>query len=91
LFVFIGSHFTPNGLVEGWFSDPDKNPHKLEQFWTDSSGGFVRKYSWTEAWPAGTYTYLAFDFTKSFWTFVEFEMTESLTYKAYLPIIVKHY
>jgi hypothetical protein len=86
-FVFIGSHFTPDGLIEGWFADPNQVPHKLEHFWADSSGGFTRRHNWTGDWPAGTYTYLAFDFTVSFWASAEFEMTESLTYEVYLPII----
>jgi len=90
-FAFIGSHFTPNGLIEAWFADPSRAPHELNHFWADSSGRFIRKHNWAGDWPTGTYTYLAFDSTKSFWASVEFEMTESLTYKAYLPIIVKHY
>jgi len=87
-FVFIGSHFTPNGLIEDWLADPDQVPHNLDYFQADSSGGFIRKHRWTGNWPVGTYTYLAFDFTKSLWVSVEFEMTESLTYEVCLPIIV---
>jgi len=90
-FVFTGSHFTPNGLVEGWLVDPDQTPYRLKYFWADPSGGFIRKHSWAGTWPAGTYTYLVFDFTRSFWASVEFEMTDSLLYEVYLPIIVKHY
>jgi hypothetical protein len=90
-FVFIGSRFTPNGLIESWFADPKQTPHKLEDFWADSSGRFIYKYNWTGDWPAGTYTYLAFDFAKSFWASVEFEMTGSVTYEVYLPIIAKSY
>lgn len=90
-FVFIGSRFTPNGLIEGWLADPDQIPHELEHFQANSGGGFIRKHNWAGDWPTGTYTYMAFDFTKSSWASVEFEMTESLTHEVYLPIIVKHY
>ena len=87
-FVFIGSHFTPNGLMEDWLADPDQVPYNLGYFQADSSGGFIRKHNGAGNWPVGTYTYLAFDFTKSLWVSVEFEMTESLTYEVCLPIIV---
>ena len=89
-FVFIGSHFTPHGLIEAWFADPNQIPHELERFWADASGRFIYKHTWTGDWPAGTYTYLAFDFTRSFWASVEFEMTDPLRHEIYLPIIVKH-
>jgi hypothetical protein len=90
-FTFIGSHFTPNGLIEDWFADPSRAPHELNHFWADSSGGFIRKHNWAGDWPTGTYTYLAFDSTKSFWASVEFEIADSLTYELYLPIVVKDY
>ncbi|MGA9347305.1 MAG: cohesin domain-containing protein [Anaerolineae bacterium] len=75
-FVFTGSHFTPNGLIEDRFADPNQVQRSLGYFQADSSGEFIRKRNWTGDWPAGTYTYLAFDFTKLLWASVEFEMTE---------------
>lgn len=86
--MFIGSHFTPNGPIEDWLADPDQVPYNLGYFQADSSGGFIRKHNGAGNWPVGTYTYLAFDFAKSLWVSVEFEMTESLTYEVCLPIIV---
>jgi len=76
LFTFTGFRFTPNGSIEGWFADPNQAQHSLGYFQSDSSGGFTRKHSWTGNWPPGTYTYLAFDFTKLLWASVEFEMTD---------------
>jgi len=90
-FVFTGSHFTPNGLIEDRLTDPNQGQRSLGYFQADPSGRFTRKHSWTGNWPTGTYTYLAFDFTKLFWASVEFEMTDSLTHEVYLPIIVKNY
>jgi hypothetical protein len=75
-FTFTGSLFTPNGLIEDWFTDPDQVQHNLGYFQVDSSGEFIRKYRWTANWYAGTYTYMAFDLAKTFWASVEFEMTE---------------
>jgi len=91
LFTFTGSRFAPNGLVEDWFADPNQGQHSLGHFLADSSGGFTRRHSWTGDWPAGTYTYRTFDFTKLILASVVFEMTEALTYEVYLPIIVKRY
>jgi hypothetical protein len=90
-FVFVGSHFTPDGLVLVWFADPSQTPHELDGFLADSSGGFIRKYVWPEDWPPGVYTFLAFDSTKSFWASVEFEMVDFLAYQVYLPIVAKRY
>lgn len=90
-FVFIGSHFTPHGLIGAWLSDPHHAPHQLKHFWADAGGGFIRKHNWTGDWPTGTYTYLAFDFTTSFWASVEFEMANSPTHEVYLPIVVKNH
>lgn len=75
-FAFTGSHFTPNGLIEDRFADPNQVQRSLGYFQADSSGEFIRKRNWTGDSPAGTYTYLAFDFTKLLWASVEFEMTE---------------
>jgi hypothetical protein len=104
-FTFTGSHFTPSGLIEERFADPNQAQQHLGYFQVDSSGEFIRKHNWTIAdWPAGTYTYLSFDFVKSFWASVEFEMTEpsptatmtatpttSSSYEVYLPVIVRNY
>ena len=90
-FTFTGSRFTPNGLLEDRFADPNQVQHSLGRFQADASGGFTRRHSWTGNWPAGTYTYQAFDFTKFIWASVEFEMTEFLMYEIYLPSIVKYY
>jgi hypothetical protein len=76
-FVFTGSHFTPNSLIEDSFADPNQAQHSLGYFHADPSGEFIRKHRWTADWPAGTYTYLAFDFAKLLWASVEFEMTQS--------------
>ena len=75
----MGSHFTPNGLIEDWFTDPDQAQRSLGYFCADASGGVIRKHRWAEDSLVGTYTYLAFDFTELFWASVEFEMTEPLT------------
>jgi hypothetical protein len=77
-FVFAGSHFTPNGLIEDWLAGPNQVQQSLGYFHADSSGEFIRKHSWAADWPAGTYTYLAFDFAKLLWASVEFEMTAPL-------------
>jgi hypothetical protein len=91
LFTFTGSRFTPNGLIEDWFADPDQVQHSLGHFQADSSGEFTRRHSWSTNWPAGTYVYLAFDFGKLVWASVEFEMSEPILCEIYLPIIAKHY
>jgi hypothetical protein len=103
-FTFTGSHFTPNGLIEDRFVDPNQVQRSLGYFHAGPSGEFIRKHNWTGDWPAGTYTYLAFDFTKLLWASVEFEMTEpsptatmtatpttSSSYEVYLPIIVQNH
>jgi hypothetical protein len=77
-FTFTGSHFTPNGLIEDWFADPNQVQHSPGYFQADSSGRFIRKHRWVGDWPAGIYTYLAFDSTKLFLASVGFEMTEPL-------------
>jgi general secretion pathway protein D len=75
-FTFTGSHFTPDGLIEEWFADPDQARHLLGSFYADSLGGFTRQHSWASYWPAGVYSYIAIDVTKALSTSVEFEMTE---------------
>ena len=75
-FTFTGSHFTPDGLIEEWFADPDQARHLLSSFYADSSGGFNRQRNWEKYWPAGTYSFIANDVTKGSETSVEFEMTE---------------
>lgn len=75
-FTFTGSHFTSNGFIEDRFIDPNQVQRSLGYFHAGSSGGFIRKHNWTGDSPAGTYTYLAFDYTKLLWASVEFEMTE---------------
>jgi len=75
-FTFTGSHFTPNGLIEAWFADPDQVRYHLDPFYTDSSGGFTRQRHWEAYWPAGTYSYIANDVVQQSETSVEFEMTE---------------
>ena len=76
-FTFTGSHFTPDGLIEEWFADPDQACHLLGSFNADSSGGFTRQHDWEAYWPAGAYSYIAIDVTEESETSVEFEMTES--------------
>ena len=75
-FTFTGSHFTPDGLVEAWFADPDQAHHSLDSFYADSSGGFTHQHNWEAYWQAGTYSYIAIDITEALSTSVEFEMTE---------------
>ncbi len=75
-FTFTGSHFTPDGLVEAWFADPDQAHHSLDSFYADSSGGFTRQHNWEAYWQAGVYSYIAIDITEALSTSVEFEMTE---------------
>jgi hypothetical protein len=75
-FTFTGSHFTPNGLIEVWFADPDQVRNRLDPFYADSSGGFTRQHHWEAYWPAGTYSYIANDVVQQSETSVEFEMTE---------------
>jgi hypothetical protein len=78
-FTFTGSGFTTHGVIQEWLTDPNHAQHSLAYFEADSSGGFVRKHSWVGSWPAGTYTYLVFDFATLLWTSADFEMTEPLT------------
>jgi len=77
LFTFFGSYFTPDGLIEEWFADPDQVRHHLGSFYADSSGEFTRPHIWEAFWPAGIYSYIANDVAKESETFVEFEMTEA--------------
>lgn len=74
-FIFTGSHFTPDGLVEEWFADPDQARHHLGSFNADSSGAFTRQHNWAAYWPAGVYSYIANDVVQQSETSVEFEMT----------------
>ena len=75
-FTFTGSHFTPDGLIEEWFADPDQARHHLGSFQADPSGGFTRQHQWEAYWPAGTYRYIAIDTARESETWVEFDMTE---------------
>ncbi len=79
LFTFFGSHFTPDGLIEEWFADPDQVRHSLGSFHADSSGEFSRLHIWEAFRPAGIYSYIANDVARESETSVEFEMTESQT------------
>jgi len=83
-FVFTGSGFTPNGLLEDLCAKPDQAYESFGYFRADSSGVFVRRHNLVGESPEGTYTYLAFDFTKLSWATVEFEM---IRYRVYLPVV----
>jgi hypothetical protein len=82
--TFTGSGFTPNGLIEDLSADPNQAHQSFGYFQADASGGFVRRHNWAGDSPEGTYTYLAFDFTKLSWATVEFEM---IRYRVYLPVV----
>ena len=78
-FTFTGAHFTPDGLIEEWFADPDQAHHLLGSFHADSVGAFTRQHRWERYWPAGIYSYIAMDVAKASETSTEFEMTEPLS------------
>lgn len=82
--TFTGSGFTPNGLIEDLSADPNQAHQSFGYFQADASGRFVRRHNWAGDSPEGTYTYLAFDFTKLSWATVEFEM---IRYRVYLPSV----
>ncbi|MGA9350612.1 MAG: cohesin domain-containing protein [Anaerolineae bacterium] len=84
--TFTGSGFTPNGLIEDLSADPNQAHQSFGYFQADASGRFVRRHSWAGDSPEGTYTYLAFDFTKLSWATVEFEM---IRYRVYLPVVFR--
>jgi len=96
-FTFTGLHFTPNGHIQDCFDAPgqeycpyapDQRYCPLKSFYADSFGSFIRKdVCWARGWPAGVYTYIAFDFEKEFLASVKFEMTP--LYKICLPLILK--
>jgi len=83
-FTFTGSGFTPNGLIEDLCADPNQAHQSFGYFQANSSGRFIRRHNWAGDSPEGTYTYLAFDFTKLSWANVEFEM---IRYRVYLPSV----
>jgi len=88
MFTFTGSHFTRNGLIREGYIPPDKQYRAFEpEFFTaEPSGDFTCQHSWARGWPAGVYTYIAFDFEKEFLASVKFEMTP--LYKICLPLIL---
>lgn len=92
-FTFTGSHFTPDGLIDAWFTAPslppafvteerfanlDETRYSLGSFYADSSGGFTYQHNWEKYWPAGIYSFIAIDDARESETSVEFEMTEPL-------------
>jgi hypothetical protein len=84
--TFTGSGFTPKGLIEDLCADPSQAHQSFGYFQADASGKFVRRHNWAGDSPEGTYTYLAFDFTKLSWGTVEFEM---IRYRVYLPVVFR--
>jgi hypothetical protein len=77
-FTFTGSHFTPEGLIEEWFTDLEAVRHLLGSFRADSFGEFTRQHNWERFWPPGIYSYVAIDVAKGSETSTNFEMTGPL-------------
>ena len=74
-FVFTGSDFTPNGLVDEGYTDPNQEYHYITSFYADPSGGFVQTIASQAGWLFGTYIYKVHDSGQDYDASVEFTIS----------------
>jgi hypothetical protein len=60
-FLFKGSGFTPNELIQRYIAGPDEKYVDLESIRADKRGDFARAFIPDDDWQAGTYIYTAHD------------------------------
>jgi len=60
-FLFNGSGFTPDTLIQRYIAGPNSKYRGLDPIWADIKGNFASILIPNEEWQAGTYTYVAQD------------------------------